>query len=92
MPTVCQTLRQLWFCLGGGGDHNIIMNSCHLLSAYCTPGLCGGFTWIISLSPHSPISQMEKLSPQTLSWRRSEEGMLLLAGDNHRGLPRGGDT
>lgn len=27
MPTVCHSLRELWSCLGGGEDHNIMMNS-----------------------------------------------------------------
>lgn len=92
MPAVCWSLRELWSCLGVGGDYNIITKSYHLLRAYHMPGPCGGFAWIIDLVLTLPISQMEKLSPQSLSQRRAEEGMLLLAGDNHRGLLRGGDT
>lgn len=53
--------------LGGGGDHNIIMNDGCLLSAYCVPGWCFGFTCIASFRPQIPILHMEKLSPQLLA-------------------------
>lgn len=53
--------------LGGGGDHNIIMNNRCLLSAYCVPGWCFGFTCIASFRPQIPILHMEKLSPQLLA-------------------------
>lgn len=92
MPTVCQSQRELWACLGGGGGHDITMNSCCFLSAYCVTRQCWDFTWTISVLTFHPADGETAPSSQPLpSLLENVGGSYFRLGTIMEGLPERGD-